>query len=57
MGLEVSAVDHDHVAIRSPLGELGKEPDKHAHVRPAHELVVERLWWPIHGGSVFLLGH
>lgn len=51
----MGAVDHDRFAIGSRLGELGEDPGEHAHARPAHEPVVERLRQPIHGRRVLPL--
>ena len=42
MGLGVSAVDHDDVAITTRRCEFDEDPGKHAHTRPADEAVVER---------------
>ena len=45
MRFDVSAIDHQPLRdIR--LGDQGHEdPVEHAEAAPAHEAVVERLWW------------
>jgi len=43
MRLQVSAVDHDRLAVRPRLRQLNEDPGEDPHTRPANEAVVERL--------------
>lgn len=52
MCLEMGGIDHQLIWLPALGGELGEDAVEHAHAAPADEPIVERLGWPILGGSI-----